>query len=71
MLLYPFVVIASSIFGMLFSFIISVKIGISEYYVKESPALTILCQILSIGVWALIICNKTKKNDQVRSSFRF
>lgn len=64
LLLYPFVVIASSIFGMLFSFIISVKIGISEYYVKESPALTILCQILSIGVWALIYVIKRRKNDQ-------
>lgn len=64
LLLYPFVVIASSIFGMLFSFIISIKIGISEYYVKESLALTILCQILSIGVWALIYVIKRRKNDQ-------
>ena len=64
LLLYPFVVIASSIFGMLFSFIISIKIGISEYYVKESPTLTILCQILSIGVWALIYVIKRRKNDQ-------
>ena len=64
LLLYPFVVIASSIFGMLFSFIISIKIGISEYYVKESQALTILCQILSIGVWALIYVIKRRKNDQ-------
>lgn len=64
LLLYPFVVIASSIFGMLFSFIISIKIGISEYYVNESPALTILCQILSIGVWALIYVIKRRKNDQ-------
>ena len=64
LILYPFVVIASSIFGMLFSFIISIKIGISEYYVKESPALTILCQILSICVWALIYVIKRRKNDQ-------
>ena len=64
LILYPFVVIASSIFGMLFSFIISIKIGVSEYYVKESPALTILCQILSIGVWALIYVIKRRKNDQ-------
>lgn len=64
LLLYPFVVIASSIFGILFSFIISIKIGTSEYYVKESPALTILCQILSIGVWALIYVIKRRKNDQ-------
>lgn len=64
LILYPFVVIASSIFGMLFSFIISIKIGISEYYVKESPTLTILCQILSIGVWALIYVIKRRKNDQ-------
>lgn len=64
LLLYPFVVIASSIFGILFSFIISIKIGTSEYYVKESPALTILCQILSRGVWALIYVIKRRKNDQ-------
>ena len=64
LILYPFVVIASSIFGILFSFIISIKIGISQYYVKESPALTILCQILSIGVWALIYVIKRRKNDQ-------
>ena len=64
LILYPFVVIASSIFGMLFSFIISIKIGVSEYYVKESLALTILCQILSIGVWALIYVIKRRKNDQ-------
>lgn len=64
LLLYPFVVIASSIFGILFSFIISIKIGTSEYYVKESPALTILCQILSIAVWALIYVIKRRKNDQ-------
>ena len=64
LILYPFVVIASSIFGMLFSFIISIKIGVSEYYVKESPALTILCQIFSIGVWALIYVIKRRKNDQ-------
>ena len=64
LILYPFVVIASSIFGMLFSFIISIKIGTSEYYVKESLALTILCQILSIGVWALIYVIKRRKNDQ-------
>ena len=30
LILYPFVVIASSIFGMLFSFIISIKIGIEQ-----------------------------------------
>lgn len=64
LILYPFVVIASSIFGILFSVIISIKIGISQYYVKESPALTILCQILSIGVWALIYVIKRRKNDQ-------
>ena len=64
LILYPFVVIASSIFGILFSFIISIKIGISQYYVKESTALTILCQILSIGVWALIYVIKRRKNDQ-------
>lgn len=64
LLLYPFVVIASSIFGILFSFIISIKIGTSEYYVRESLALTILCQILSIGVWALIYVIKRRKNDQ-------
>ena len=64
LILYPFVVIASSIFGMLFSFIIPIKIGISEYYVKESPSLTILCQILSIGVWAVIYVIKRRKNDQ-------
>ena len=64
LILYPFVVIASSIFGILFSFIISIKIGISEYYVKESPALTILCQILSIGVWALIYVIKRRKGKR-------
>ena len=64
LILYPFVVIASSIFGILFSFIISIKIGISQYYVKESPALTILCLILSMGVWAVIYVIQRRKNDQ-------
>lgn len=42
LLLYPFVVIASSIFGMLFSFIISIKIGIC---ITKISTFLILCDL--------------------------
>ncbi len=64
LILYPFVVIASSIFGILFSFLLSLIIAKPEYYITDSPMLAILCQVFSIVVWIVIYVIKLRKNDQ-------
>lgn len=61
-LLYPFIIISGSIFGIMFAFLMSVIIGRPEQYIVDSPGLTIFCQILCIVVWGLVYCAKRSKS---------
>lgn len=62
-LLYPFIIISGSIFGIMFAFLMSVIIGRPEQYIVDSPVLTIFCQILCIVVWGLVYCAKRSKSN--------
>ncbi len=70
--IYPFVIISASIFGVMFSFLISAIIGKSEQYIVESPFYTIVCQILCILVWGLIYYIKRRQGDidEINLNFR-
>lgn len=62
-ILYPFVAVSSSIFGVVFAFILSEIIDKPEQYIADSPFFTILCQILCIVVWIIIYVIKKKRVD--------
>ena len=61
-IIYPFMVLASSMFGILFSFLLSLIISKPEYYITDSPMLAILCQVFSIVVWIVIYVIKAKED---------
>ncbi len=62
-IIYPFMVLASSMFGILFSFLLSLIISKPEYYITNSPMLAILCQVFSIVVWIVIYVIKVKEDE--------
>ena len=62
-IIYPFMVLASSMFGILFSFLLSLIISKPEYYITDSPMLAILCQVFSIVVWIVIYVIKAKEDE--------